>query len=203
MLKRLIKIFSIFLLVSITFSFQILKGQGQHRSRNGSSEITFFGKEETRWTEKREVPLPVIIGQGVKEEPRVDAFPLREDDVGPMKKMSPSTTQPGCAYSSGFTRGIAKVLVGDKALYEQGRYRYHKGDYEDAIQSFRKLARSNPDSPWVGSAFYWMGEAKLHQGKTEEAFSCFQKVIEKYPQSEFYAFSPVLLWMDSTPEACL
>ena len=116
MLQRIIKIISLCLLVSITFSFPILKGQGQHRNRNGASEITFIGKEETRWTEKREVPLPFNVGQGLKEEPRVDAFPLREDDIGPMKKMSPSTTQPGCAYSSGFTRGIAKVLVGDLSL---------------------------------------------------------------------------------------
>src|SRR3972149_2659101 len=106
MLKRLIKIFSLCLLISITLSFPILKGEGQHRNRTGAPEIIFFGKEETRWTEKREAPLPVIIGQGVKEEPQLGSLNRGEDTIGPVYKMSPTATQPGCAYSSRFTRGI-------------------------------------------------------------------------------------------------
>ena len=175
MLNGLLRILSLCLLISLSVSFPILKGQGQQRTRTGSSEITFFGKEETRWREKREFPLPAIMGQGVKEEPRVDSFRLGEDTIGPMRKMSPSTTVPGCAYSGRFTAGVTEALVGDKALYEQGRYRYFEGYYEDAIQSFRRLIEEYPDSPWMGSAIYWMGEAKFHQGKDEEAFSTFEK----------------------------
>ena len=121
MYNSFVKILSLSLLISITFTFPVLQGQGQYRNHTGSSEITFFGKEETKWTEKREVPLPVIIGQGIKEEPRVDSFDLSEDAIGPMKKMSAYTTQPGCAYSSRFTSGLAKALVGDKALFETGK----------------------------------------------------------------------------------
>ncbi|MCJ7747352.1 MAG: hypothetical protein MUP27_06380, partial [Desulfobacterales bacterium] len=117
----MIKILSLFLLISITFSFPLLRGEGQHRNRSGAPEITFFGKEETRWTEKKEVPFPVIIGQGVKEEAQLSSLDLGLDTIGPVKKVSPSTTQPGCAYSSRFTRGM---LVGDKDLYEKGRYHY-------------------------------------------------------------------------------
>ena len=189
MFHTFIKILSLCLLISITFSFPILQSQGQYRNHTGASEITFFGKEETKWIEKREVPLPVIMGQGIKEEPRVDSFDLREDSIGPMKKMSASTTQPGCAYSSRFTSGLAKAFVGDKALYEQGRYRYLKGAYEDAITSFQKLIQEYPKSEWTGSSYYWMGEAKYHQEKDDEAFSYFHKVGEKYPKSEFYAYA--------------
>ena len=189
MFNSFIKILSLCLLISITFSFPILQSQGQYRNHTGASEITFFGKEETKWIEKREVPLPVIMGQGIKEEPRVDSFDLREDSIGPMKKMSASTTQPGCAYSSRFTSGLAKAFVGDKALYEQGRYRYLKGAYEDAITSFQKLIQEYPKSEWTGSSYYWMGEARYHQEKDDEAFSYFHKVVEKYPESEFYAYA--------------
>jgi hypothetical protein len=127
MFNSFIKILSLCLLISITFSFPIFQSQGQYQNHTGSSEITFFGKDETKWIEKREIPLPVIMGQGIKEEPRVDSFDLNEDSIGPMKKISASTTQPGCAYSSRFTSGLAKTFVGDKALYEKGRYQYFKG----------------------------------------------------------------------------
>ena len=185
MFNRLIRILSLCLLVSITFSFLILKGQGQQRNQTGASEITFIGKEETRWTEKREVPLPVVIGQGVKEEPRVDTFDLREDAIGPMKKMSPSTTQPGCAYRSGLTRGIAKVFVGDKALYEKGRYHYFERDYEDAILIFQKLIREYPDSygrdlPSIGS-----GKQNFIRGRMTKPFRTFRKWLRNIRKVNF------------------
>jgi tetratricopeptide (TPR) repeat protein len=154
-----------------------------------ASEIIFFGKEETKWIEKREVLLPVIIGQGIKEEPRVESFDFREDSIGPMQKMGPSTTQPGCAYSSRFTTGLAKAFVADKALYEQGRYRYLKGAYEDAMTSFQKLIQEYPKSEWTASSYYWMGEARYHQEKDGEAFPYFHRLVEKYPESEFYAYA--------------
>src|SRR5512136_3326181 len=134
MLNAFVKILSLCLLISITLSFPVLQSEGQ-QDYSGPSEITFFGKEETKWVEKREVPLPAILVQGAKEEPRIDSFDLSEDSIGPTKKMSASTTQPGCAYSSRFTSGLAKAFTGDKALYEKGRYRYLKGAYEDAIAS--------------------------------------------------------------------
>jgi hypothetical protein len=120
--RKLIMLSGLCLLISITFSLSLPRGQGQQRTPSKMSEITFVGKEETKWTEKREVPIPVMFGQGIKEEPRVDSFDLREDSIGPMRKMSPPSTQPGCAYTSRLTRGVTKVLVGDKAFYEQGRY---------------------------------------------------------------------------------
>ena len=146
MYNWLIKILSLCLLISITLSFPVLQSRGQYRNQNGPSEITFFGKEETKWIEKREVRLPMLMGQGIKEEPWADSLDLREDAIGPMTKISPSTTQPGCAYSSRFTWSLTKPFVGDRALYEQGRYRYIKGAYEDAVASFRADVLSRTDN---------------------------------------------------------
>jgi len=189
MLKTFIKISSICLLIPITISFSLPRGESQQRDSLRAPEITFYGKEETKWTEKREIPLPVVIGQGVKEEPRVETFPLKEEDIGPMRKMSPSATQPGCAFSNRLTRGFAKVLDRDRAFYEQGRLRYYEGKYEEAIQSFRKLVQSYPKSPWAGGGLYWLGESKFRQGKDDEAFLHFQTAVEKYPGDEFNAYA--------------
>ncbi|MDO9124801.1 MAG: tetratricopeptide repeat protein, partial [Deltaproteobacteria bacterium] len=186
MFNKLAKILSLLLLLSITFSFSILKGQDQSRGRIRTPEIIFLGKEETKWTEEREVSLPIISAQGIKEEPSAGSFDLREDQIGPMKKMSPSTTQPGCAYTSRLTRGMTS---GDRAFYERGRHHYLQGNYEDAIQLFRRLVDEHPESLLKGSAIYWMGEAKFHQEKTEEAFSLFKKVVEEYPDSEFSPYA--------------
>src|SRR4030042_1091981 len=189
MLNSFIKLLSLCLLISITFSFPILQSQGQYRNQTGASEITFFGKEEAIWIEKRAVRLPVMMGQGIKEEPWGDSFDLREHSIGPMKKMSPSTPQPGCAYSSRVTSGMTQVLVGDKALYEKGMSYYIKEAYEDASTSFQKLIREYPESEWIASSYYWMGETRFHQGRDVEAFSHYYKVVEKYPKSEFYAYA--------------
>ena len=189
MFKKVIKILSIGLLLSITFSLPILKGQEQPLNRAGSSEITFLGKEGARWTEKREPPLPIMMGQGVKEEPQLESIDLREDAIGPMRKMSPSTTVPGCGYSNRFARGIVTTVGGDHALYEQGRYQYFEGKYEDALTSFRKLTNDHPNSPLVPVATYWMGETLFHQGRVEEAYPYFRKVALEYPGSEYYEYS--------------
>ena len=188
-LNKWIKGFSLLLLISLAFPPPPLFTQGQPRSRNEGPEITISSKDERRWTEKREIPLPLIVAQGIKEEPRIDSFPLREEAIGPMKKMSPSGMAPGCAYSRSFTTGIARAFVGDKALYEQGRYRYFEGNYEEAIHSFQKLVKEYPESALMGSALYWMGEAKFRQGDEKEAFFYFRRVVENYPGSEFDAYA--------------
>src|SRR4030043_1261747 len=164
MLRKLLKILSLCLLFPLLISPPVLKGQGQQREKSGPSEITIIGKEERKWVEKREPPMPVVMGQGVKEEAWLDSFDLREDAIGPMRKMSPSVNVPGCGYSGRFTRGMAQVVMGDKALYEQGRYFYFEGDYERATSSFQKIITDYPGSPFMTSAGYWLGGTKFHQG---------------------------------------
>src|SRR4030043_245808 len=139
--------------------------------------------------EKREIPLPILIAQGVKGEPHIGSFDLGEESIGPTQKMSPSTTQPGCAYTSRLTRGVTRVVKGDKALYEKGRYYYYHRDFEEAFETFQRLIRVYPQSPWRGAAFYWAGEATFHQGKTKEAFSYFQKVVDEDSGNEFYPYA--------------
>ncbi len=184
--KRLLKILSVCLLLSIPISVPVFQGLGQQPNRNEPSEIIFFSKEQTKWTEKREPPLPGVIGQGMKEEPWMGSFDLREDGIGPMMKMSPSSTVPGCAYSGRFTRTIAEMVGGEKALYEEGRYQYYEGKYEGAISSFKKLVQDYPEGRLAGSALYWMGEAQFRQGKDEEAYASFHKMVQEYAASEFY-----------------
>jgi hypothetical protein len=51
---------------------------------------------------------------------------------------------------------VVKVFEGEIALYKQGKYRYLKGDYRDAVESFEKLIINYPESPLSGSAYYWL-----------------------------------------------
>src|SRR4030042_6303487 len=154
-----IKILSLLLLASVTLSFPILKIEGQGRNLGEISELTFFGKEETKWIEKRDVPMPNMVGQGVKEEPYLESFDLREDSVGPTRKITPPLTQPGCAHSNRLTAGASKTGDGDESLYRKGRYHYFEKGYEDAISTFQQLIREYPDSPWKEAALYWIALA--------------------------------------------
>jgi hypothetical protein len=135
-MKSVARISSLFLLFIILFSFPIFQIESQQPERAGTPEIIFMGKEETKWMEKREIPLPVLMAQGVKEEPHIGSFDLGEESIGPTQKMSPSTTQPGCAYTSKLTRGVTRVVKGDKALYERGRNYYYHRDFEEAFETF-------------------------------------------------------------------
>ena len=81
MLNSFAKILSLLLLISITFTFPVLQSQGQYQNHTGPSELIFFGKQETKWIEKREALLPMMMGQGIKEEPWVDSFDLREESI--------------------------------------------------------------------------------------------------------------------------
>jgi hypothetical protein len=51
--KLVTRIFSLFLLFIILFSFPIFQIESQQPGRAGTPEIIFMGKEETTWREKR------------------------------------------------------------------------------------------------------------------------------------------------------
>ncbi len=59
----MIKFISLLLLLCLTLSFPFHHSQGKQGNPSTTSEVLFLGKEETRWIEKREIPLPLIIGQ--------------------------------------------------------------------------------------------------------------------------------------------
>jgi len=118
------------------------------------------------------------------------------DMIGPLEKTSPSITQPGCSYTNRFTRGFARVLVGDKALYERGKYQYFEGNYEDAIQTFRKLVEEYPNSPSAGSALYWMGrQDSIREGwkKPCPISTRWRRVTPRMSITPM----PLWLWLDS------
>jgi len=85
------------------------------------------------------------------------------------------TTQPGCAYSSRFTSGVAKALMGDKALYEKGKYRYLKGLTKMPSRLSRKLIQDYPQSAWAGSSYYWMEKQDITRRRRMGRFRIFAR----------------------------
>jgi len=65
-----------------------------------------------------------------------------------------------------------------------GAYYYYLGRYEDAIDSFEKVASGYPDSPFASLAYAVMGivyEEKLND--PPKALSAYQTILSKYPES--------------------
>ena len=189
MWKWLRRAMSLALVMAVTLSFSLTRSEGQRSSGKTVPGITIFGKEEVKWREKREVPVPMIIGSGVKEGPQAGSLDLREDVMAPTQKMAPPMSHPGCAYRSPHWTGGTPSLKGDKTLYETGRALYLQNDFEKAYQAFQELLANYPGSAWKGSSLYWMGEIRYREGREEEAFSHFYRVVEEHPSNEFYGYA--------------
>jgi TolA-binding protein len=84
---------------------------------------------------------------------------------------------------------VVKVFEGELALYKQGKYRYMKGNYGNAVESFEKFIINYTESSLLGSAYYWLGESKLHLDQSEGALKCFLEVIHRFPQDQLIDYS--------------
>jgi tol-pal system protein YbgF len=146
-------------------------------------EAVITSPGESRAIEYPEITLPVVVAQGVKEEPEVETTAAKEE------KATPTTKRPGCAYWSSLSTSAGDVLEAERALFTQGKQRYVKGDYGDAAESFEKLIINYSKSPLLGSAYYWLGESKLHLNQLEEALGCFLEVIDRYPRDNLIDYS--------------
>jgi len=120
-------------------------------------EVVITSPDESKLTDYREIPLPLVVAQGVKAEPRIESRATDEEMVAKLQKARPATKSPGCAYSSSLSTSVVKVFEGELALYKQGKYRYMKGNYGDAVESFEKFIINYSESPFLGSAYYWLG----------------------------------------------
>lgn len=58
------------------------------------------------------------------------------------------------------------------------------GQYESAIQSFRRFLGNYPDSEYADNARYWLGEAYYVQQDYEKALEAFKRVQRDYPGSD-------------------
>ena len=72
-------------------------------------------------------------------------------------------------------------------LLGQGIDFYQKGDYDRAINAFRRSAALSPFSDNTAKAYDYMGKAYLKQEKTAEAIKVYKEAIRIYPtRDEFH-----------------
>lgn len=56
-----------------------------------------------------------------------------------------------------------------------------EGQYEEAIQGFRRYIDNYPQGRYFTNALYWQGEALILTGNYEEARRVFSRVVDEYP----------------------
>jgi len=74
-------------------------------------------------------------------------------------------------------------VVNDESTYEATRKIYESGKFNLAIEKFRELVITYPESKYVPNAYYWMGEAYYSMRDFSSAIDEFQKVIDYFPQT--------------------
>jgi TolA-binding protein len=179
--------FSFFALLCISLVPK-LKGT-EEQLRISLPEVVITSPDESKLTDYRMIPLPLVVAQGVKAEPKIESRAIDEEMMAQVRKVRPATKSPGCAYSSSLSTSVARVFQGELALYKQGKYRYLKEDYGDAVESFEKFIINYSESPLLGSAYYWLGESKLHLNQLEEALKYFLEVTDRYPKDKLIDYS--------------
>ncbi|MDD5614440.1 MAG: tetratricopeptide repeat protein, partial [Candidatus Omnitrophica bacterium] len=65
--------------------------------------------------------------------------------------------------------------------FNLGYKQYQDGDFKQAIESFRKLARYYDKSKYAPEAQFYIGQAYERLGKYYNAFTAYQKIIDSYP----------------------
>jgi tol-pal system protein YbgF len=74
--------------------------------------------------------------------------------------------------------------VSPDELYKEGFDAYQKGAYDDAIQTFSRFVKENPDAPLAPNALFWMGEGSMNLKNYEKAIVQFQELLDKFPRSD-------------------
>ena len=75
------------------------------------------------------------------------------------------------------------VPADDKAAYKVAEALYKRQAFPAALEKFKDLIASQPDSDYAPAAQFFIGECLYNQKKYEEAILEYQKVVKKYPKS--------------------
>lgn len=76
------------------------------------------------------------------------------------------------------------VSLQEQDAYDLAFSLLKKSKYQDAINQFRKLIKTWPNSQLADDAAYWQAEARYVNRETEAALSGFKEMVNRYPDSE-------------------
>src|SRR5574337_482651 len=69
-------------------------------------------------------------------------------------------------------------------LYSHALSDYTKGNYESAINGFRRIVELYPNSRRLPNARYWLGESYYSQKNYDQAITEFELLIKQFPKSQ-------------------
>ncbi len=73
----------------------------------------------------------------------------------------------------------------DKAHYLLGWVAYREERFDEAINQFQTLLKSDPLSPFADESQYWIGWCHFRKKEFHKAIEEFQRLTQKYPESPF------------------
>ena len=110
---------------------------------------------------------------------RVIRAPL-QSSPGAMQP-SPATVDTGLAVEEPPPAATPSVACIDQ--YDNAFTQVRRGEYETAVESFRKYLEECPNHEDVENAFYWIGECYYSQQQYTQAIAEYEKLLEAYPNS--------------------
>ena len=105
-------------------------------------------------------------------------------DVAIVAGSTAATETPIPALPGGAEEQIETVSVPEQEAYNKAYDLLTKSKYQDAINQFRQMAETWPDSQLADDAYYWMSEALYVNREFEAALSGFRTVVTRYPDSQ-------------------
>ncbi|MCK4907470.1 MAG: tetratricopeptide repeat protein, partial [Spirochaetes bacterium] len=81
---------------------------------------------------------------------------------------------------------FTKDKLTEKAVYQLGIAMAYRGDYGEAINTFKRLLREYPKSDLAAESAYKIGEYLINSGRQEEAKNEFRLFLSRFPSSKYW-----------------
>jgi len=172
-------IFILPLIIGVTPSLQ----WGDTPLKTNLPPVVITGKSTFKIVESRQIPIPSANLPGGKERPVIAVSTIYGPEVSEGSKRQPLPKSPGCTYRNAFTAKVATLFKGDKAYDKRGKYLFLNHRYTEAIETFRTLIGTYPESPKIGEAYFWIGECYFKLGDLHQAEQHYRVAVQKYPTS--------------------
>lgn len=114
---------------------------------------------------------------------RLDMLEARFRALRTFEADFPGETGTGSIRPGPGEKAVPRPLSPDR-LYHQAYRDYVRGDYDLALQGFRRYLEDAPNGRRVADAAYWIGECLDGKGDAPAALTAFEHVAEQYPTSE-------------------
>jgi len=185
-MKRLLYLlFGILLILPLVIGVTPSLQWGDTPLKTNLPPVIITGKSTFKILESRRIPIPSPFLPGQKERPAIVVSSATEPNVPEGNKHQPTPQTPGCAYRSSITSKIATVFKKDEAYDKRGKYLFLNRRYTEAIETFRHLIDTYPQSRKIGEAYFWIGESYFQLNDVMKAEQNFKVTAKKYPSSAY------------------